>query len=282
MGSKYIVFRGNRAMSNLKINFQLQDLEHVMLWGEKPKASIHWFGLTDGLLWIDVGDQTIYEYSEAALKCWGGNVRYNDYQIVRFLEDFFGILRYVGESIPERLYAVLDEFTGKMDAWKEVHDDDEDEQFDEFYFGEYRELSPWYWDRTMDSGHLKGGPNIGCFRCGEKLKIIWEGDYLLEDGSSIWTSPQGCHEMPYDEFVAEVEAFWAQFSEAMDRQVKAAVEKEWDGIELDKERLVEENEERKQRFSRDLFCLKETGTKTDWEKIFKLYAKMEKELATQI
>ena len=33
----------------------------------------------------------------------------------------------MGESIPERLYAVLDEFTGKMDDWKEVHDDDEDE-----------------------------------------------------------------------------------------------------------------------------------------------------------
>lgn len=269
-------------MSNLKINFQLQDLDHVMLWGEEPHRHIHWFGLTDGLLWIDVGGQTIYEYSDAALECWGGNVRYNDYQIVRFLEDFFGILRYVGESIPEELYLGLDAFTVKMDASKEVHDDDEDEPFDEFYFNEYCELNQWHADRSFDSGHLVGGPYISCFRCGENLKIMWESDYLLEDGNSIWTSPKGIYEMPYEEFVAAVTSFFERFTEAMDRQVKTAVEKEWDGVELDKEHLVEENEERKQRFFRDLSYLKETGTKTDWEKIFKLYAKMEKELATQI
>ncbi len=58
-----------------------------MLWGEEPHRHIHWFGLTDGLLWIDVGGQTIYEYSDAALNYFGTDIRYNDYQIVRFLED---------------------------------------------------------------------------------------------------------------------------------------------------------------------------------------------------
>lgn len=268
-------------MSGLKINFKLQDLDHVMLWGEETHRYIHWFGLTDGLLWIDVGDQTIYEYSEAALKYWGGNVKYNDYQIVRFLEDFFGIFRYVGESIPEELYSGLEEFVDKMDAWKALHDDDDDELFDEFYFGEYRELSPCYWDRTMDSAHLKGGPNIGFFRCGEKLRILWEGDCILEDGSSIWTSPKGSYEMPYEEFVAAVADFWGEFTEAMDEQVKAAVEKEWDGVELDKKRLIAENEERKQRFLKDLSYLKKTSIKTDWEKTLSLYAKMMQELAVE-
>jgi len=263
----------------LKINFHLQDLDHVMLWGEEPHRHIHWFGLTDGLLWIDVGGQTIYEYSDAALKYFGTDIRYNDYQIVRFLEDFFGIFRCVGESIPEELYSGLEEFAGKMNAWKEMHDDDEDEQFDEFYFNEYCELNQWHADRSFDSGHLVGGPYISCFRCGEKLKIMWESNYLLEDGNSIWTSPKGSYEMPYEEFVAAVETFWAQFSGAMDRQVRAAVEKEWDGVELDKEHLTEENEERKQRFLQDLSYLKGTPIKTDWEKILGLYAKMEQELA---
>ena len=266
-------------MREFKIHFQLQELDYVMLWGEEPHRHIHWFGLTDGVLWIDVGNQTIYEYSEAALACWGGNVRYNDYQIVRFLEDFFGILRYVGESIPEELYLGLDEFNDKMDAWKEMHDDDEDEQFDEFYFNEYCELNQWHADRSFDSGHLVGGPYISCFRCGEKLKIIWESNYLLEDGSSIWTSPKGSYEMPYDEFVASVTTFWGEFTEAMDKQVKAAVEKEWDGVELDKKRLIEENEERKQRFLQDLSYLNGTPIKTDWEKTLGFYAKMEQEQA---
>lgn len=266
-------------MNHLKINFELQDLDHVMLWGEEPHRHIHWFGLTDGLLWIDVGDQTIYEYSEAALKCWGGDVRYNDYQIIRFMEDFFGIFRYLGESIPEELYLDLDEFNGKMDAWKDMHDDDEDEQFDEFYFNEYCELNQWHADRSFDSGHLVGGPYISCFRCGDKLKIMWESNYRLEDGNSIWTSPKGSHEMPYEEFVAEVNSFYEEFTKSMDRQVKDAVEKEWDSVELDKKRLIEENEERKQRFLQDLSYLNGTTIKTDWEKTLGLYAKMEQEQA---
>ncbi len=53
-------------MNGLKINFRLQELEKVMPFGKEPHLSLHWFGLTDGLLWIDVGTQTIYEYSEAA------------------------------------------------------------------------------------------------------------------------------------------------------------------------------------------------------------------------
>ena len=46
--------------NTLKINFQLQELDKVMPWG----TNMHWFGLTDGLLWINVGEQTIYEYNE--------------------------------------------------------------------------------------------------------------------------------------------------------------------------------------------------------------------------
>ena len=266
-------------MSSFEIHFQLQDLDKVMLWGEAPHRYLHWFGLTDGLLWIEVGHKTIYEYSDAALKYWDSDVRYNNYQIVRFLEDFFGIFRYVGEAIPEKLYQELDTFVSKMDRWREAHEPDEDDIFDEFYFGEYRELAQWYWDRTMDSGHLKGGPNIGCFRCGEKLKIIWEGDYSLEDGSSIWTAPRGSMEMSYEEFVGAVSRFWEEFSVAMDTQVKDAVNKEWDGVELDKKRLLEENEERKNRFSKDLSYLKETAKRTEWEKMLELYDKMESELS---
>ena len=77
-------------MNRFKINFQLQELDKVMPFGER----LHWFALTDGLLWIDAGTQTIYEYSEAAQAYFGSDIKYNDYQIARFLEDFFGIFRY--------------------------------------------------------------------------------------------------------------------------------------------------------------------------------------------
>ena len=80
-------------MSGFKINFSLKPPEKIVPFG-KNRDHISWFGLTDGELWIEVGERTIYEYSDAAVREWGG-VRYNDYYLSRFLEDFseiFGAL----------------------------------------------------------------------------------------------------------------------------------------------------------------------------------------------
>ncbi len=75
-------------MSQFKISFKLQELDKIVPFGSKPNQSLHWFGLTDGLLWIDVNGQTIYEYTQEAQEYFDNQVNYNDYQIARFLEDF--------------------------------------------------------------------------------------------------------------------------------------------------------------------------------------------------
>lgn len=275
-----VTYDGGRliGMNKLKINFQLQELDKIVPWGQEPHLSLHWFGLTDGLLWIDVGTQTIYEYNEDAINYFGSSNRYNDYQICRFLEDFFHTFRYVGESIPEEMYHSLDEFDAKMEKWKECHIDEEDTVFDKFYFDEYCALGEWRWNRIFDSGHLVGGPGIGFFRCGEKIKILWESTYKLDNGNSIWTAPKGCFEMPYDEFVLSVTDFYHSFFTAMDRQVQNAVMKEWGNISLDKQRLIKENSERKSAFSKDMSFLTNSNENTDWNKVKVLYAKMENEI----
>ena len=55
-------------MGSFKINFKLQKLNKIKPFGEKGGYSLGWFGLTDGLLWISVGGQTIYEYGKEARK----------------------------------------------------------------------------------------------------------------------------------------------------------------------------------------------------------------------
>ena len=262
-------------MSKLRINFHLQELDKVVPWGQEPDLRLHWFGLTDGLLWIDVGADTIYEYSQAARQYFDGSPKYNDYQISRFLEDFFGTFRYVGESIPEELYNSLEEFDDKLSAWKECYEDEEDEVYEQFYYNKYYALGEWRWDRTLNSGHLVGGPYIGCFRCGEKIKIMWESAYHLEDGNSIWTSPKGTFEMSYNEFVMAVSDFLVAFFKAMDKHVEDAVGKAWGGVKLDKVRLQKENRERREGFEQELSFLKASKQNTDWNQVMMLYSKME-------
>ncbi len=263
-------------MSGLKINFKLKELDEIMPWGQEPHLSLHWFGLTDGLLWINAGTQTIYEYSDEAADYFGNYIRYNDYQISRFLEDFFGIFRYVGESIPEKLYNSIDELAQKTDKWNARYDeeDEEDEVYDRWFYEEYCVFCEWWWNRMFDSGHLVGGPVIGCFRCGEKIKILWESTFQTDNKKSIWTAPKGSFEMPYKEFVSSVTDFFHSFFEAMDRQVKNAVNRDWGNVELDKQRLLEENEERKSAFLKMIAQLESPNGDTDWDKIMMLYEKM--------
>ena len=136
----------------------------------------------------------------------------------------------------------------------------------------------WFFDRTLDSGHLVGGPYIGCFRCGDMLKVWWFSDYKLESGESIWTAASGVFELPYSDFISEIRRFFEEFFDKMDEQVKKALEKDWGTVRLDKNRLQEEHKERREGFYQKIALLDEDIQKTDWDKIGSLYDKMRSEL----
>lgn len=240
-------------MNGFRINFTLKQPGEIAPFGEKGRYSLSWFGLTDGLLWIAAGDKTIYEYSDAAMKEWGGETKYDDYYLSRFLEDFSAIFASIAEPVSREHYDSVEEFEERCEKQLEQFPnyDDDPEEFERLY-DEYLEQRAWFSDRVFDSGHLKGGPIIGCFCCEDRLKLYWNGDVPLESGESIWTAPRGSFEMPYEEFAAEVKRFFAEFYREMDEQVKRALERDWGEIAVDKERLVQENAERRLGFDQKL------------------------------
>lgn len=241
-------------MSGFRINFKLKtELDEIAPFGEKGRYSLSWFGLTDGLLWITAGDKTVYEYSDAARKAWGGDTRYNDYYLSRFLEDFSENFEYIAQPISKELYDGVEGFEELSQNLLENIPDD-DPEFDRLY-DEYLAKREWFSNRRFDSGHLKGGPIIGCFRCEDMLKFYWNSGYTLESGESIWTSPRGSFEMPYCDFVTEVKRFFAEFHKEMDEQVNRALERAWGEVRVDKEYLVKENAERKIGFEQRLAML---------------------------
>lgn len=241
-------------MSGFKIHFELKaDLDEIAPFGEEGSYSLSWFGLTDGLLWITAGDKTVYEYSDAARNEWCGGTRYNDYYLSRFLEDFSGIFESIAKPISRELYKSVEDFEEL--SQKRLDDIPDDDPDFEKKIDEYFEKTEWYSNRVFDSGHLIGGPHIGCFRCGDKLKFYWNSGYVLESGESIWTAPRGAFELPYCVFAAEVKRFFAEFYEKMNEQVKRALKKDWGEIRVDKEYLVRENAERKTGFDQKLSLL---------------------------
>ncbi len=260
-----------------RINYILKKPEKIVPWGDETK-SLHWFGLTDGLLWIDAGTSVIYEYAEPHPDAFGEQVKYNDYQLTRFIEDFLQLTPVISESVPEYLYDVIETLSDDFRAWKEMYIDKSDEEFDRFYDDFYAPLSDWFYNCFLDSGHLVCGPYIGFFRCKDKLKIVWNSD-SLEDGTEMWKFPNGIYETDYQSFVSEAVRFINSFTADMDKQVADVAANGILGVFVDTDALVRENERRKDTFGQQLrFLYSEDKHETDWDKIHGLYVMMRNEM----
>ena len=264
----------------MMINFRLYDFDKIHPVGKKPYLS--WFWLTDGDLWLTFGDTTIYEYTKEAITYFEGKeTPYNDYYLVRFLEDFTKLFESISESVPDKFYKLTSDlklFRNNTRKWLDINGYDED-KFSDFYFEEYDKLNSWTWERTFDSGHLIGGPHLSFFRCKDKIKIVWDTEWTLENGINLWTAKDGSFEMEFSEFVKEVRLFGNNFFKAMDKQVAQTLSQDWKNIKVDKEWLVKEHSERKSEFEKNFSFLEQNEKKqTNWTEIEQLFDRMANEI----
>ena len=264
------------------INFKLKDFDKIIPVGREPDLKLSWYYLTDGDLWLRFAEQTIYEYSTEAMQFFGNKpTPFNDYYIVRFLEDFSELFQSISESIPRNLYKLtenLKQFREDAQKWLDINDTDDD-KYDDFYFNKYDRLISWTYNRMINSGHLIGGPQISFFKHHDKIRIVWNTEYTLENGISLWTAKDGNFEMNFLDFVNEIRIFGEHFFKVMESQIKLTIAKEWDTIIIDKTRLIEEHKERQFEFDKNLSLL-EYGTKdeTNWAEIEELFDQMKNEI----
>jgi hypothetical protein len=264
------------------INFRLKSIEKIHPVGQEPDKYLSWFWLTDGDLWLNFGKDTIYEYTHEALTHFEGKLTpYNDYYLVRFLEDFSGLFNKISESVPYEFYkltADIIEFRKNTQAWLDIYDTDEEEHSD-FYFEEYDRLISWTYQRLLNSMHLAGGPYLSFFRFQDKIRVVWDTEFTLEDGTPMWTAKNGSYEMEYSDFVKGVRKYGEEFFKAMDKQVELAISKEWQNVKIDKPALAKEHKERKLEFDKDFsFLVTGTTDKTNWGEIEQLYNRMMNEI----
>ncbi|MDE6677703.1 MAG: hypothetical protein K2K02_01560 [Ruminococcus sp.] len=269
-------------MKDFSINFKLKNINDIQPWGDN---TIHWFALTDGTLYIQVGEEKIYEYSDSARDFFKDDIKYNDYYLARFVTDFTKIFRFIREPIPEILYDNIDKFEDMTDLWKNMYIDKPDDVFNEFYFGEYNTLTEWYYmQHTLDSGHLVGGPHISFFRYGDKIKIMWKtyDNAVLENGQNIWTSPNGVYEISWNDFIKEVEAFYWKFRLKMDSRTVYIYKHGLTHAQIDIKQLLHSNSDNIVAFRQNLALLfSDDYEKTDFKQILALYDKMKGEINEQ-
>ncbi|MEE1963955.1 DUF5984 family protein [Allomuricauda taeanensis] len=264
------------------IHFKLKELDKIVPWGKGSEVSLHWFGLTDGYLWLTFGNETIYEYSQEILDYWRDiTMPYVDYQLSRFIEDFTGLFENISEPVPEEFYDLtkdLEKFQSETKNWLNNVDSGRD-GLNEEYFEAYDALISWTSIRTMDNGHLVGGPQLSFFRYNQKVRIIWRTDHSLENGINMWAAKNGSLEMDYYEFVQKIKVFGDTFFSRMEEQIRLAVKKDWGSVKIDKKGMISEQKKREKDFHTSLALLEEeNGNRTDWTKIKEVLDKMKSEI----
>ena len=137
---------------------------------------------------------------------------------------------------------------------------------------------------TFDSAHLVGGPHIGFFRCGDKVKILWKSydNAVLENGENIWTSPNGVYEMSWNDFTKEVEIFYLKYHQEMESRTDYIYKHGLTHAQIDREILLHSKSNSIEAFRQHLALLfSDDYEKTDFDSILFLYEKMRREINEQ-
>jgi hypothetical protein len=255
----------------LLIDFKLKNVDDIAPWGSGQNENMHWFGLTDSNYWLNLGESKLYEYSQLFLQRHNiEGMNYVDYNLIRFIEDFTQLFEIITESIPDDFYTIvkdhesLSTFYQSSKKWLDEIGEDDSVDVDTYY-DRYDLLIEWLYSRHLTSIHLIGGPSVGFYRYKDRIKIIWDANDKTEEGFDIWTAKSGNMEISYSDFISEIKDFGNRFFTAMDKQVEVAINKDWGTVRIDKQRLVEENNERKIEFYNQVELLTEPKQKeTDW------------------
>lgn len=245
------------------IGFRLLPIAKMQPWGEAGDLTLHWFGLTDGCYWIEVGEDRLFEYSEHAQAA--GSGRYCGYQVVRLYEDLMNMLPDILEPVPGSLIPYLSGSTAlhwraNFDAWCDRSDALDKERFYQLV----DDAATWSGDRRLDSGYLSPSANISIWSDAESVHFEWDNRDRVFDGKCAWSALQGSYPMPRAEFIDEIRSFHDRLMDQMSERVQEVLAGALpSGIHIDMPALVREHEQRTRTLEQAL--LRES--RTDWRRV---------------
>jgi len=246
--------------------FELRPLDQIQPWGEPEDPNLHWFGLTDGLYWIQAGEHRLFEYSDIA-QARSGVPPFCDYQVVRLYEDVVDLAPYALEPVPGELqrYIALDESKPWNYYWSKWCKSVDASGASEDSMDILDEAGPWIGRRTLDSAYLTPSTNIIFWSNQESVHIQWDNrDKLLQD-CQAWSAQSGSWRLPRVKFMDEVRSFHDRLMEQMEKRVsQVAAGALAKTVRLDVEGLRQEQHTRSQSIERNL-C--QPAPPTDWSSV---------------
>lgn len=247
-------------------DFELRDLGQVQPWGAPEDPNLHWFGLSDGMYWLNVGDDKLFEYSSEARERLGFS-QYCDYQVVRLYEDLLEITPYVLEAVPSELRRFVAPSDGgpwdqHWHAWCALPESllTTSDGTDLLEAG-----AVWLGKRALSSLHLASPANISMWSDTAQVHVCWDNRSREIQGVPAWSAQVGMYSISRETFLEEVREFHSRFMSQMAKRVELVVAGGLpDGIRVDLEGLAREHRNRSRPIDQNLAA---PSTPTDWARV---------------
>jgi len=210
-------------------------LAEVGLWGGDT-PTLHWFGLTDGWYWIELGDVRLLKFAADY------DIPYVDYYVVRLWEDLLALLPAALEEVPDELVEFL---ASDGRGWNDVDSEAADAA-----------MNCWA-ARDLYFGYLREALSLRCWRTGDHLTLDWNAPANFAEPRVLRTT------VPVADFVTAVEEFDAALMAAMQARITDVEASPPPGVALDLGDLRRDHADRTTWLAR---ALSSTRT-TDWDAV---------------
>lgn len=219
-----------------KIMANLFDFKFAPVQNPLKIGYYHWFWLTDGFYWMNVGNQRLFELSDEAIKYWEINIdsdekKCMDYQVVRLWEDMLEILPTILNPVPKSIHQLFLQFQENyyqnIDKWYGYVENEENS-------GRYEKNEllfsvPLFFDaHIISTTHIASSPLLYFWRYqdsgNDKIWIGWDFTQTISDDDKnqeipIWSANKGLIEMDFNDFMNEFKQFNDKFLNKMQERI---------------------------------------------------------------
>ncbi|MFF1821019.1 DUF5984 family protein [Kribbella sp. NPDC058245] len=219
----------------IRFRFGFHPLGEVGLWGG-DKPTLHWFGLTDGWYWIELGDVRLLRFAADY------DIPYVDYYVVRLWEDLLALLPAAVEEVPADLLGFLE---SDGSDWKDVESEAADAAID------------CWSDRSLNFSYLRESPSLRCWRIGDHLTLDWNAPANFAEPRALRTT------VTVADFVTAIDELHTTLMAAMESRITDVEATPPLGVDIDLPNLRREHQDRAQWLTR---ARSRTQT-TDWNAV---------------
>ncbi|MCC2313633.1 DUF5984 family protein [Cellulomonas xiejunii] len=240
----------------IAFRFELRRLDDVAPWGD-AQPTLHWFGLTDGWYWLEVGGDQVLRLAQD-----DGPHPYVDYEVARLWEDVLALTPAVLEPVPADLVPFV---ASDRADWPACPQDDEEETPAASALADDLRVTAalWHGEHRLDVGYLRGAPRLAFWRTvadgRDEITVDWrhDDDRFTVGRARRWTVPTSAYE-------AAVISLDHAVVSAMSRRVEEVAQRGGlPGVHLDVDGLRREHRERERLRTRH----EKHARTTDWDDV---------------